>query len=120
MASSDAGSGRAGLIVRLAIIGFVLYVGIKVIPVYVLNYELADHLRQSALQAVANRLPDEAIQTEVVGYAQHLGLPVNRENVQVAVSSQAVSIRVDYTVPVDLKVYTWVLHFKPSAESLFL
>ncbi|HEY6290230.1 MAG TPA: hypothetical protein VI455_01535 [Terriglobia bacterium] len=32
-------------------------------------------------------------------------------------AADRVKINVDYTVPVDLKVYTWSIHFTPSAES---
>jgi hypothetical protein len=51
----------------------------------------------------------------VVAYAQDLGLPITPENVKVSVSSR-VTIDVDYTVPIDLSVYTLQLHFTPSAE----
>lgn len=120
MVYRDSGQGRAKLIVELAILFAMVYVGIKAIPVYVQNYQLSDHIRQSAVEASANRLPAEAVQHEVVGYARSLGLPVSPENVQVSVTQYAVTITVSYSVPVDLKVYIWVLHFSPSTESRFL
>jgi hypothetical protein len=52
----------------------------------------------------------------VVAYAQDHGVPLAADNVKVTISSR-VSINLDYTVPVDLIVYTLKLHFTPSAEN---
>jgi hypothetical protein len=117
---SDSGLGRGRLFVELAILAALVYVGINAIPAYVENYELSDYIRQLAIQATAQRTPAAVIQQQVVVFAQDLGLPVKRENVKVAVREADVSIALDYSVPVDLKVYTWVLHFAPSAENRFL
>ncbi|MBI1939884.1 MAG: hypothetical protein HYS33_00090 [Acidobacteria bacterium] len=46
-----------------------------------------------------------------------MDLPIAREDVKVSVTSSGVTIDLDYTVPVDLQVYTWVLHFTPSASN---
>jgi hypothetical protein len=40
---------------------------------------------------------------------------VTAENVKVTITTK-VNIDLDYMVPVDLKVYTMMLHFTPSAE----
>ena len=120
MRRSDLGLGRGRLIADVAILGALVYVGIKVIPVYVQNYELSDYIRQLAIQATAQRSSAAAIQQQVVVFAQHLDLPVNQENVKVAVGDSAITIALDYVVPVDLRVYTWVLHFAPSTENRFL
>lgn len=120
MRRSDSGRGRGRLIVELTVLGALVYVGIKAVPVYVQNYELSDYIRQLAVQATVQRSKAEVIQQQVVVFAQNLDLPVDRDNVQVAVGGSAVTIALDYSVPVDLSVYTWVLHFSPSAENRFL
>ena len=117
---SDSGLGRGRLIVELTVLGALVYVGIKALPVYVQNYELSDYIRQLAVQATVQRSTAEVIQQQVVVFAQNLDLPVDRDNVQVAVGGSAVTIALDYSVPVDLRVYTWVLHFSPAAENRFL
>jgi len=112
----DSGRGRARTILTLAVALAVVYVAIKTVPICVQNYQLQDYLRQLVVRASVERTPPEAIRSEVVTFAQDLGLPVDRQNVKVTVTTK-VSLSVDYTVPVDLKIYTWVLHFTPSAEN---
>lgn len=117
MRRSDSGEGYAKAILALGILAALIYVGIEAVPVYVNNYQLADYLRDRAVKATVERPTAENLQAEVVTYARNLGLPVTSDNVQVTVTRDSVKIQLDYTVPVDLKVYTWVLHFTPSAES---
>ena len=82
------------------------------------NYELQDHIRQLSIQASARTRPVTAdeIRDEVVAFARDHDLPVTSDDVKVTITN-SVSIRVDYIVPVDLKVYTLNLHFTPSAEN---
>ena len=92
------------------------YIAIKTVPVYVHNYELQDYLRQLAVQATVQRASEDAIRKDVLKKAEDLDLPIAAEQVKITAGNR-VSIDIDYTVPVDLKVYTWVLHFTPSAEN---
>jgi len=116
MRRTERGAGRAKLIVVLLILAAAAYCGIKIVPIYVSNYELNDKIRQLAIQATVDHSSAQAVQDRVLDYAKELGLPVTRENVTVQVGPTVV-ISVDYTVPIDLKVYTLNLHFTPSAEN---
>ena len=105
----------------MAFLAAIIFVAIKTLPAYVNNYQLQDHIRQLSTQlAVRTRpaTPDE-VRNEVVAFAQDHGIPLTADNVKVVISRR-VSIIVDYTVPVDLSVYTLKLHFTPSAENLSL
>jgi hypothetical protein len=85
------------------------------------NFELQDHIQRLSTQlAVRSKVvtPDET-RDEVVAFAQDHGIPLTADNVKVTIGRR-VSIIVDYTVPVDLMVYTLKLHFTPSAENLSL
>jgi len=118
MRRTEEASGRLKVVFSLAIVVAVAFVAIKVIPVYVNNYQLEDHIRQLSIQlAVRTRAttPDE-VKNEVVAYAQDHGIPLAADSVKVTVGSH-VMIDLDYTVPVDLMVYTLKLHFTPSAEN---
>jgi hypothetical protein len=66
---------------------------------------------------VVNRNTEEKIKDEVMKEVADLEVPVKREDVKVAVSIRAVTISVDYTVPVDLLFYHLDLHFTPSSEN---
>lgn len=114
MRRRDQGKGTLKAIFATLVVAVTFYAGIKIVPVFLHNYELQDFLRDLAIQATVQRSSAEAIQNAVVAKAQDLDLPVTRDNVK-ATPGNKVTIDVDYKVPVDLKVYTMVLHFTPSA-----
>ncbi len=115
---SDAGIGRLKIIFVFLVLGAVAYTAFKTVPVYMSNYELADYIRQLAIKSSVERVSPQIVQDHVVAHAQEQNLPVTRDNVKVTITSGKVRIDVDYTVPIDLKVRTWVLHFTPSSEDV--
>lgn len=115
---SDSGAGRLKTIFVLLVLGAIAYVAIKTIPVYVNSYEVQDYIRQLAIKASVERVKPEAIQDQVTAHAVEKDLPVTRDNVKVTISGSKVRIDMDYTVPVDLRVYTLSLHFTPSSEDV--
>ena len=110
----DQGKGSLNAIIATLVVAAVIYAGIKIVPAYIHNYELQDFLRDLAVQATVQRTSAEQIQNAVVAKAQDLGLPVTRDNVKVTAGNK-VTIDLDYTVPIDLRVATLPLHFTPSA-----
>jgi cell division protein FtsL len=114
----EQGSGTFKTFFSLAFLAAVVFVGIKTLPPYVDNYQLQDHIQQLAMQVAVRTRPitPDQVRADVVAFADDHGIPVVADNVKVMVS-QHVKISVDYKVPVDLKVYTLMLHFTPSAEN---
>jgi hypothetical protein len=117
MRRSDSGKITVKAIVSIVFLVAVVYSGIKIIPVYVDTYELDDYIRQQNPFWVTQRASADAIRGNILAKAQDLGLPVSAEQVKVETGGGRVAVNLDYTVPVDLKVYTLVLHFTPSAEN---
>jgi len=117
MRASESGQSQLRSILTLAAIAVLIYVAVRAVPVYVLNYELEDYLRQLAIQATVARSPAAEIRQKVLAQAVDLHLPVSEDQVKVESLEGNVKIEVDYTVPVDLRVYTLVLHFRPSASN---
>ena len=118
MRRSEEASGRFKTLLSLAFLAAIIFVAIKALPAYVNNFELQDHiLRLSTQLAVRTKTitPDE-VRNEVVAFAQDHGIPLTGDNVKVVISSH-IMINLDYTVPVDLVVYTLKLRFTPSAEN---
>jgi hypothetical protein len=116
MRRSDSGAGNRKAIVTLAILVAIGYVAIKTIPVYVHNYELQDYIRELAIRATVAHAKADTVRDDIVAYGRDLDLPLNRDNVKVQAGSK-VTISIDYTVPINLKVYTLNLHFSDSAEN---
>jgi hypothetical protein len=121
MEHEDSGAGRLKAILILLFIAFVIYCGIKIIPVYVENYQLQDYVRGLAVDATVAYPPAtvEGVTNKVLDRARDLGLPVTVDDVQVAIG-HTVTINIDYRVPIDLKFYTFTLHFTPSATNTHL
>ena len=121
MRRGEEASGRLKALLSLGLLAAVVFAAIKTVPVYVNNYQLQDHIRQLSTQLAvrsAPATPDDVIK-EVVQFAQDHGITLTADNVRVSIGHH-VTINLDYTVPVDLRVYTLRLHFTPSADSATL
>jgi len=117
MRTSESGRSFLGGILTLAVIAALIYVAFLTVPIYVNNYELEGYIRDLAIQASVARSPAGEIQKSVLAKALDLHLPVSADQIKVESNRGNIKIDVDYTVPVDLKVYTWVLHFTPSTSN---
>jgi hypothetical protein len=95
----------------------VVFSGIKVIPVYVNAYELDDYIRTQTPYWLTQRVSSDAVRNSILAKARDLNLPISAEQVKVEATGGRVTVSLDYTVPVNLIVYTLQLHFAPSAEN---
>jgi len=113
------GGSRRNLIITLLILGSMIFAGIKVVPVYVDNYQFQDAIETEskfALTGYPKKSTDD-IRDDVWKKAQELSIPAQREDIQVNVANGSVSISLDYSVPVDLAVYQLMLQFHPHADN---
>jgi hypothetical protein len=105
-------------ILALAFLAAVAFCALKIVPVYVQNYQFQDYLNHAAVDATV-RQPQprpEDLQAEIYAKAESLGIPVERQDIKVSVG-RSVTIKVYYVVDVDLKLYRLPLHFTPSAKN---
>jgi hypothetical protein len=116
MRRSEKGAGTAKLIFAIIFLSLVGWTAFKVIPVYVANYELNNDIHDLAIQATVNHASMEQVQSQVLNFAKDLDLPIEREDVKVEVGTRVV-IDVDYKVPIDLKFYSFEMHFTPAAAN---
>jgi len=114
---SEQGEGRLKAVLYLAIVLFVIYSAIKIIPAYVSNYQLSDKMQEQARFAIVNRFNEDQIRNNIFKVVEDLEIPVKREAIKVVSTSAIVKISMEYTVPVDLLVYHFDLHFSPSSEN---
>jgi cell division protein FtsL len=121
MRRGEAAAGRLKALLALALLAATIFAAFKTFPAYVNNYQLQDHIRQLSTQLAVRSTPatpGEVI-NEVVQFAQDHGIPLTPDNIKVTIGHH-VKIDLDYTIPVDLRVYTLRLHFTPSADSMTL
>ena len=114
---SESGRGYLGLIITLLVLGAVAFVAVQAVPVYVHNFELEQSARDLAEQVAANRVPLDAVTSAITNRAADLDLPVAFQDVSAAIDGGMVRVRIQYTVPIDLKVYTWPLHLSVSTSA---
>jgi hypothetical protein len=111
------GGGSAKAIAYTALLVFAVYVAFKVVPPYVSEYQLSSKMDEVARFAVVNRYSEEQIRDNIYKEVQDLDIPAKREDIKVTATQQVVKISLDYTVPVDLLVYSTEMHFSPSSEN---
>jgi hypothetical protein len=115
------GGGTVKFIVTMAILGFGAFSAYEIIPAYFANYQLQDMMKSEALfatSAIPRKTADD-IHDDVWKKVQELGIPAKSEDIKVTAgtNNQAVTLAVDYSVPVNLVVYQFTLEFHPHADS---
>ena len=111
------GSGRLKAVVWTAILAAMVYVGFKVVPILVSEYQFTDALQNTARFATVNRESEADIRTSLVKEAEKDELPVRAEDIAVHASNGNVQIEAAYSVTVDLGVYQWTFNFHPSVRN---
>lgn len=113
------GGSKLNLLITLVIMGAMIFAGVKVVPVYFANYQFQDAIQSEsrfALTGYPKKGPED-IRDDVFKKAQELNIPAKREDIRVSVSNGAVDIGLDYSVPIDLRVYQFTLQFHPHADN---
>ena len=113
----ERGEGKLKTVITLAIIVLAIYSAVKIVPIYVSEYELSDKMQEQARFAVVNRYTEDQIRDNIFKVIQDLDIPAKRESIKVVATNSIVKISMEYTVPVDLFFYHTDLHFSPSSEN---
>ncbi|HWY44139.1 MAG TPA: DUF4845 domain-containing protein [Candidatus Sulfotelmatobacter sp.] len=115
--ASERGEGKLKAVIVTAILIFLVYVGVKVVPPYVSEYQLSEKMQETARFASVTRSNEDKIRETIFREIQDLDIPATKEDVKVTAAGGRVSISVDYSVPIDLMVYKFDLHFTPSSSN---
>ncbi len=103
----------------LAIVG-VVYAAFQIIPPEMNNYSFTDDLRNIAMVGGSNpHETDQSLVDAVIKKAQEHDIQLTPESVTVqrigTPGALAVYLAADYSVPVNLPGYSFILHFNPSS-----
>ena len=113
----DKGAGHLKAIVWTLILVSIGYVGFKVVPLLINEYEFQDGIQTIARMASVNRPESEKIRKAVLQEAAKDELSIRPEDIQVESAGGNIHISANYSVTVDLKVYQWTLNFNPTATN---
>lgn len=117
--NSQRGEGKLKSIIALAIIAGIIYFMVKVIPVYVNNYELEDAMKSEARFASVNRRSAEEVRNNIYAKIKELEIPARPEDIKIVpIGNNNVRITVTYTVVVDFPGYQMKLNFSPTADNM--
>ena len=114
------GEGKLKAILYTLFLIVCIYVAVKLVPVYVAEYQLKDKMNEQARFAVVNRYSEDQIKDLIYKVVQDLDIPAKRDDIKVTTTGRGLNIALEYTVPVDLMVYKTDLTFSPSSEGLDL
>ncbi|MGB7436889.1 MAG: DUF4845 domain-containing protein [Candidatus Acidiferrum sp.] len=103
-------------LVYLAFLVVAVFVAIKVVPLYVADYQLKDKMTEQAKFAIVNRYTPDQIRDNIFHTIQDLDIPAKRDDVKVENTNHGIEISVAYSVPVDFWVYKTDLNFDTSSE----
>lgn len=118
--SRERGEGKLKAIIYTVILVAAVYVAIKLVPVYVAEYQLKDKMSEQARFAVVNRYTEDQIKDILYKTVQDLDIPAKRDDIKVTNTGTGLNISVSYSVPVDLMVYKTDLTFSPSSQGIDL
>jgi len=114
------GEGKLKALLYTGFLIAAVYVAVKVVPIYVAEYQLKDKISEQARFAVVNHYTDDQIKDILFKTIQDLDIPAKREDINVQATNHGISISVNYSVPVDLAVYKTEINFAPSSEGIDL
>jgi len=115
---SQRGEGKLKTIIGLAILAALVYVGFKVVPAYVDNFQLEDAMKSEARFGYVNRKSPEEVRDTIYKKIQELQIPAGRDDIRVEMLGNGMRITVTYTVVVELPGFTFELNFKPTADNM--
>jgi hypothetical protein len=117
----EGGSSKLNVILVLLVLGAMIFTIAKIVPVYFANFQFQDAIQTEARFALTGypKKSLEDLREDVYKKAQELDIPTNRDDIRVAVDPTRgyVDIGLDYSVPIDLKVYQFTLQFHPHADN---
>lgn len=113
--SAERGEGTLGCILWLVVLGLVILVAWKAVPVKMRSVELYEHMDELAKFAAARSKSDD-LKKSILQKAQQLDLPLERENIEVDLEREKVRMKVEYTVPMEILGFTWDWHFEQEVK----
>lgn len=120
--NSERGGAKAkGLLALVVLIALVFGI-VKIVPIYVNNYDLQDAMQQEARFAFNPNTGlaknSDEVRADIVKKVQTLGIPLQPDDIHVTDVAGKVTISAEYTITVDLIIYQLPLHFHPRADNV--
>jgi len=100
---SEAGTGRVGCAIWLALLAIVVVIALKIVPVKMKTSSFYDAMQEQA--QFGSIKGDASIQAELYRKAQELQLPLKKDEIVVRRDMSYVYVEVHYQLPVEFPIY---------------
>jgi hypothetical protein len=110
MSRTERGDSKIPLILMILFLAALIFVLVKVVPARVNAYEFKDFMESYSRMDSWSRTEDQ-IKKDLLEKAKFLELPVKAEDIKIEKPGSTIRIHVKFDMPIDLKVYTLVLHY---------
>lgn len=106
-------------LLTVAFVGALIFAGVKIVPVYVTNYQFQDSMQTEARFALSGypRKSEDDIREDLWKEIQKQGISARKEDLHVSIQQSLVNITLDYTVPIDLELFQWSPEFHLHADN---
>ncbi len=116
-ARSQRGEGHFKLLIVVVIIGLIGYVGFKIVPAYVNNYQMRDTCETESRLFAAHQKTEDKVRATVWETVQSLSIPVSEDQIKVEIVGKTVRVSLQYAVTVNILGYDYTMNFNPAGES---
>lgn len=106
-------------LLMLVILAALVFAGIKLVPVYITNYQFQDSMQTEARFALSGwpRKSEDDIREDLWKEMQKEGITARKEDLHISIQQSLVNITLDYNVPIDLKLFQWSAEFHLHADN---
>jgi hypothetical protein len=103
------GEGKAGMIISLIVVAYLIFCGVRFVPYYIASYDLENTVRRQA-EAATNKTEEQILRVILAKGVEH-DMPMTEDNIQIKrVKRQSIFIKVEFTIPIDLALFTYNFH----------
>jgi hypothetical protein len=113
----QAGSSNIKALIWTGLLFAFVYVCIRVVPLYVADFQLRDSMETAARFASINRMSTDEVRSNLFKEAEKADMPLKLQDIKVENHDGRVKIEANYSVTVDLHIYQLTLNFHPSASN---
>ncbi len=111
------GKGLFGCLISIFLMGVVIFLAIKLGPMYYANYNLETDVKTEVTRAGARFLDNDTIVNDILDMAKKNEIKLTKENVTVERFAGQIHIEVHYAVPADFVFFKRDMNFNISASS---
>ena len=98
----------------IAFIVAVVFLARQYVPPYFSRFQFGDDVRQVVKYAAASRKDVDAVRREILQLAREEGIDITNKDIQITKRGPSFTVEVDYSWPIDLRVYQYELQFHVS------